>query len=142
MFPAEYYAAPPGDRRPLFAPWATTGCGIAALALLVLAFTAGYFASHGGAAGLMGWVFSQTQTEIVPMYTKDVTAAQKSQLDWEIKSLQKNMAAKRVPLDRLQIILRDMRDAMLDQKVTSEETNRLIGDLRAANTTAGAQPPK
>ena len=141
-FPADYYSAPPGDRVPLFAPWATTGCGTVALVVLIVVFTAGYLTSHGGAASLMAWVFSQSQSEIVPMYRKDVTAAQKAELDGEMKSLQKNVTAKRISVDRLQVILRDMRDAMLDNVVTPEETNRLIGDFRAANASAGANPPR
>lgn len=140
--PAEYYSAPPGDRAPLFAPWATTGCGTVAIVLLILAFTAGYVFSHGAATRMLTWVFSKSQSDIVPMYGKDVTAGQKGELDSEMTSLKKNLAAKRISLDRLQPILRDMRDAMLDQKVTSEETNKLIVDFRAANAAAGARPPR
>lgn len=140
--PADYYSTPPGDRTPLFAPWATTGCGSVALALLAVAFTGGYVASHGGTTSLMTWVFSQTQSEIVPMYRKDVTPAQKAALDGEMKSLQVNVTAKRIPLERLQVILRDMRDAMVDNVVTPEETSRLTVDIHAANATAGATTPR
>ncbi len=141
-FPADYYAAPPGDRTPLFAPWATTGCGAAALVVLVGAFGAGYVFSHGGATSLMSWMFSKTQSDIVTMYAKDVTARQKADLDFELTSLQKNVAAKRISLERLQPILGELRDAMLDNLVTSDETNKLIVAFRAVNATAGAHPRK
>ena len=140
--PAEYYSAPPGDRAPLFAPWATTGCGTTALVLLVVAFTGGYAFSHGGATKLLTWLFTRTQSDIGTMYGKDVTSVQRGELDWEMTSLQKNLAAKRISLEQLQPILKDMRDAMLDAKVTSAETNKLIGDFHAANAAAKARPPR
>jgi hypothetical protein len=141
-FPADYYSTPPGDRPPLFAPWATTGCGAAAVVILAGAFSAGYVFSHGGSTSLMSWTFSELRTDIVTMYAKDVTARQKAGLDVEMTSLQKNLAAKRIPLEKLQPVLGDLRDAMLDDVVSSAETNKLIAAFRAANATAGALPHK
>jgi hypothetical protein len=131
--PAEYYSAPPGDRRPLFAPWAATGCGIAAVVLLIAVFAAGYFAAHGGATQLMTWFISSSRKDLTAMYAKDVTADQKAGFDREMAALQANLAAKRIRLEGLQPVLRDMRDAMLDNKVTSDELKKLIGDLQTAN---------
>jgi len=137
--PAEYYSAPPGDRRPLFAPWATAGCGIAAVVLLMAVFAAGYFAAHGGAMRLMTWFISSSRKDIVTMYAKDVTATQKADFDRGMEALQANLGAKRVRLEALQPLLRDMRDAMLDDKVTSDETKKLVTDLQTAN---GGSKPK
>jgi hypothetical protein len=131
--PAEYYSAPPGDRRPLFAPWAATGCGVAAVVLLIAVFAAGYFAAHGGATQLMTWFISSSRKDITAMYAKDVTAGQKADFDREMAALQTNMGAKRIRLEGLQPVLRDMRDAMLDDKVTSDEVKKLVTDLQTAN---------
>jgi endonuclease/exonuclease/phosphatase (EEP) superfamily protein YafD len=90
----------------------------------------------------MSWMFSKTQSDIGTMYAKNVTARQKADLDFELTSLQKNLAAKRISLDRLQPVLGELRDAMIDNVVTSDETNKLIAAFRAVNTTAGAHPPK
>jgi hypothetical protein len=136
--PAEYYSTPPGDRRPLVAPWAPMGCGIASIVLLLLVFGGGYLAAHGGAAKLMELLLARSRADIATMYSRDVTPAQRKQLDLEMSALQKNIAARRVKLEALQPILRDMRDAMLDNVVTSEETNRLIRDFAAANAAANA----
>jgi hypothetical protein len=131
--PAEYYSAPPGDRRPLFAPWAATGCGIAAVVLLIAVFTVGYVAAHGGATQLMTWFISSSRKDIAGMYAKDVTAAQKADFDREMTALQANFVAKRIRLEGLQPVLRDMRDAMLDDKVTPDEVKKLVTDLQTAN---------
>src|SRR5258705_12381505 len=66
--PAEYYSAPPGDRRPLVAPWAPIGCGIVSIVMLAIAFTGGYLASHGGAMTLMNWFINRSRTDIPEMY--------------------------------------------------------------------------
>jgi hypothetical protein len=132
--PAEYYSAPPGDRRPLFAPWATTGCGSVAVLILLLLFAAGYLATHGGAMWLMTRFVSSSRKDIAAMYAKDVTASQKSDFDRGMAALQTNLGAKRVGLEALQPVLRDMRDAVLDEKVTSDEVKKLVTDLQTANS--------
>lgn len=132
--PAEYYAAPPGDRRPLFAPWATAGCGIVAVVLLIAVFAAGYFAAHGGAAQLMTFIIGNSRKEIAAMYASDVTASQKADFDRGMVTLQTNLGARRVGLEALQPVLRDMRDAMIDDKVTADEVKKLVTDLQTANS--------
>jgi hypothetical protein len=132
--PAEYYAAPPGDRRPLFAPWAIAGCGIVAVVVLIAVFSAGYFAAHGGAAQLMTFFISSSRRDIAAMYARDVTASQKADFDRGMVTLQTNLGARRVGLEALQPVLRDMRDAMLDDKVTPDEVKKLVTDLQTANS--------
>ncbi len=136
--PAEYYSAPPGDRPRLFAPWAATGCGIAATAFLGVFFAAGYFATHGGMMRLMSWFISSSRRDMAAIYDKDVTAGQRTDFDREMTSLQTNLTAKKVGLEALQPVLRDMRDAMIDDKVTSAEMTKLLTDLHTANS--GTKP--
>ena len=131
--PAEYYSTPPGDRRPLVAEWVPIGCGAVSVAILLAVFTGGYFAAHGGASSLMQWVISQSRSDISRIFAKDVTPQQKKTFDAEMAALEKNIAAKRVGITALQPFLRDMRDFMLDQKVTADETRRLITDLETIN---------
>lgn len=131
--PAEYYSAAPGDRRPLVPAWVPLGCGGLSVALLVVVFTAGYFAAHGGAVSLMQWLISRSRSDIATMFAKDVTPAQKHAFDTGMAELEKNVAAKRVGIEAMQPFLRDMRDFMLDQSVTSDETQKLITDLQTVN---------
>ena len=131
--PAEYYSTAPGDRRPLVAEWVPLGCGGVSVALLLAVFTAGHYAAHGGAVTLMQWVISQSRSDIARIFAKDVTALQKNTFAAEMTELEKNIAAKRVGIGAMQPFLRDMRDFMLDQKVTADETQRLITDLETMN---------
>ena len=131
--PAEYYSTAPGDRRPLVPEWVPLGCGGVSVALLVVVFTAGYFAAHGGAVSLLQWLISQSRSDITRLFTKDVTAAQKQTFDAEMTKLEKNVTSKRVGIQSMQPFLRDMRDFMLDQKVTADETQKLITDLETVN---------
>src|SRR3954452_18827897 len=131
--PAEYYSSPPGDRRALVPEWVPFGCGGLAVAVLLVVFTAGYIASHGGAVRLMQWLVSRSRTDLATMFAKDVTPTQKQAFDAEMTKLEKNIAAKRVGLEAMQPFLRDMRDFMLDQSVTAGETQKLIVDLETVN---------
>lgn len=134
--PAEYYSTPPGDRRPIVAPWAPKGCGIASLVVLAIAFTGGYIASHGGAMALMNLFIDQARSDVAKMFTKDVTAQQKDTFDREMGALQKNLDARRVSLEALQPVLRDMREVVIDSSVTPDEANKLILDLQKVNREA------
>jgi hypothetical protein len=120
-----------------------TGCGIAAIVILIALFGAGYFFTHGGMSTLMTWVFNQTKSDMAGMYTKEVTAAQKKDFENELTTFQHNLDAKRIRSDKLQPILADMRDVMMDAKATPAEMDKLTAGLHAANRLAAeSNPPR
>jgi hypothetical protein len=130
--PADYYAAPLSEVRPIFPPWVPYGCGAASLLVIVLLFVAGSLAGSG-TGSLIAALFGTMQDEIRGMFTREVTAAEKAAFDAEMKSLRGNLGAGRVSIDRLQPLLHAIRDASMDSKVTAEETVRLTDEARKVN---------
>ena len=133
--PADYYSTPIGDARPLFPRWVPYGCGAAAIVVLIVVFVGGVFAVRGGMGQLMDWMFGSMQTETEKMFTKDVTAAEKATFEREMKTMREAVRTNRLRVDRLQPLLRTMRDVSADEKVTSIETEQLIKEMHRINTT-------
>jgi len=132
--PADYYSSPPGEKRPLFPHWVPFGCGAAAIALLLIVFLGGVFVAHGGMGQLFDMMFGSMQGEIDHMFTKDVTPAQKQAFDSEMKTMRGAVRENRLPVDRLQPLLRDFRDAVSDEHVTPAEAQKLTNEMHALNT--------
>ena len=132
--PADYYSTPVGDKRPLFPRWVPYGCGIASIALLVIVFVGGYFAVHGGMGQLLDFMFGSMQGEVQKMFAKDVTAAQKAAFDREMKTMRDKVRENRLPMDRLQPLLKTMRDVVEDEHVTSAEADQLTREMHQINT--------
>ena len=82
--PADYYATPVGDAKPLFPRWVPYGCGIASIVLIVIVFAGGYFAVHGGMGQLLAFMFGSMHDEVARMFTKDVSPAQKAAFEQEM----------------------------------------------------------
>lgn len=137
--PADYYATPVGDEKPLFPRWVPYGCGIAAIVVILVVFIGGYFAVHGGMGQLLDMMFGSMQGETEKMFAKDVTAAQKAAFEREMKTLRDSVRQNRVPVDRLQPLLRTMRDVTEDEHVTPAEADQLTKEMHEINT---APPPK
>jgi len=137
--PADYYSTPTGDAKPLFPRWVPYGCGAAAIVLLIAIFVSGVFAARGGMGQLFDFMFGSMQGEIDKMFTKDVTAAQKAAFDSEMKSMRDLVRQNRLPIDRLQPLLRTMREVTSDESVTPAEADQLTKEMHEINT---APPPK
>ena len=137
--PADYYATPVGDAKPLFPRWVPFGCGIASIVLIVVVFAGGYFAVHGGMGQLMDFMFGSMHDEVVKMFTKDVSAAQKAAFEQEMKMRRDKVRQNRLPVDRLQPLLQTMRDVTEDEHVTPAEADQLTKEMHAINA---APPPK
>ena len=137
--PADYYSTPTGDAKPLFPRWVPYGCGTAAIVLLVLVFVGGVFAARGGMGQLFDFMFGSMQGEIDKMFTKEVTPAQKAAFDNEMKTMRDAVRQNRLPIDRLQPLLRTMRDVTSDEHVTPAEADQLTKQMHEINT---APPPK
>jgi len=134
--PADYYAAPLSEVRPLFPRWVPYGCGTASLLVIVVLFMAGTFAGSGKAGSLFAMLFGTMQDEIRGMLTKDVTPAQKAALDAEFKTMRGKLAAGSVSMDRLQPVLRAIRDASMDSKITPDEAAKLTRAAHDVNSVA------
>ena len=137
--PADYYSTPVGEAKPLFPRWVPYGCGTASIVLILIVFAAGYFAVHGGMSRMMDLMFSSMQGEIEKMFTKDVSPTQKASYEREMKRLRDSVRQNRLPVDRLQPLLRTMRDVTEDEHVTPAEADQLTKEMHEINT---APPPK
>jgi hypothetical protein len=134
--PADYYAAPLSEVRPLFPRWVPLGCGTASLVAMVVLFGAGAVAGSGKGGSLFATLFGTMQDEIDGKFTKDVPPAQKSAFDAEMKTLRGNLANGKVSMDRLQPLLREIRDASMDDKVTAGEAVQLTKAAHDVNAAA------
>jgi len=137
--PADYYSTPLADVKPLFPRWVPFGCGTAAIVLLVIVFLGVIFAARGGMGQLFDMMFGSMQGEIDKMFTKDVSPAQRAAFDGEMKTMRDRVRQNRLPIDRLQPLLRTMRDVTSDEHVTPAEADQLTKEMHAINT---APPPK
>ena len=132
--PADYYSTPVGDVRPLFPRWVPFGCGTASIIVLLLVFALGAAVSTGALGELLDLMFGSMQGEIDKMFTPDVKPQQKAAFDAEMKTMRASIRANRLSLDRLQPLLRSMRDASSDEHVTAAETEQLTREIHEINT--------
>jgi hypothetical protein len=132
--PADYYSTPVGDARPLFPRWVPFGCGTASIMVLLLVFALGAAVSAGALGGVLDLMFGTMQAEMDKMFTADVKPPQKAAFDAEMKTMRAAIRENRLSLDRLQPVLRSMRDASSDQHITPEETAQLTRELRDVNS--------
>ena len=137
--PADYYSTPVGDAKPLFPRWVPYGCGIASIVLLVIVGGGGYLAIHGGMGKLLDMMFGSMQGEVEKMFTKDVSAAQKAAFEQEMKTMRDKVRQNRMPMDRMQPLLRTMRDVTEDEHVTPAETDQLTKEMHELNV-GGLKP--
>jgi hypothetical protein len=134
--PADYYSSPVGEARPLFPKWVTFGCGTAAIVALLVVFGLGIAISRGGMGELFNFMFASMQGEIDKIFTKDVKPADKSAFDAEMKAMRESVRQNRISVDRLQPVLRTMREVVSDERVTPAETQQLTQEIRELNRTA------
>ncbi|HEX8155043.1 MAG TPA: hypothetical protein VF698_18055 [Thermoanaerobaculia bacterium] len=134
--PAEYYAAPLSEVRPIFPPWVAYGCGSLAGVFLVFLFAGGAWLASGGMSTAMDLILGQTLGEVRGMYAKDVTEADKKAVDDEFSALRKGLREETVSVTRLQPVLRAVQGVISDKTVTHEEVEKLRTAVRAAQTPA------
>ena len=140
-WPGEYYASPTAPLRPLFPRWVPFGCGSAALVAILILFVGGAIAGSGGAGMVFEMVFGAMQDEIDGMFTKQVQPPQKAAFDAEMKALRERMKGPGVGVDRLQPLLRMIREASSDGQVTPQEADALTAAVRAVTHAPPAAKP-
>ena len=79
-------------------------------------------------------MFATMEGEIDKMFTRDVTPNEKAAFGEEMKKMRELVRQNRVPVDRLQPLLRTLREATSDQRVTPTETQELIREIRDVNS--------
>jgi hypothetical protein len=131
--PADYYSSPVGEARPLFPRWVPYGCGTASIILLLLVFALGAAFSSGALGGLLELMFASMQGEIDRMFTPDVNAAQKAAFDAEMKKMRDSIRTNRLTVDRVQPLLRTMREVVSDERVTPAEAEQLTREIHEIN---------
>jgi hypothetical protein len=67
------------------------------------------------------------------MYTKEVTAPQKEELEDSIEALRKNVRERKVAVAALQPVLETMRKTMGDEKMNPAEVAQVTAAARKAN---------
>lgn len=131
--PADYYAAPVAEVRPLFPRWVPIACGTASAVFLLVLFAAGAFLATGGASRLMNLVLGMMDAEMAKMYAAEVTPAQKQNLASELQQLRENVRSEQVPLAELNPIMMSLRSAIADGSVTAQEADTLVALMRKTN---------
>jgi hypothetical protein len=139
--PSDYYSSPVGEGKPLFPRWVTFGCGGAAIVVLLVVFGAGIAASSGGLGEVLDLVFSSIQTETEKLFTPEVKSGQRAAFAAEMKKMRDSIRNNKLSLDRLQPLLRDLREATSDERVSPAEVKRLIKEIHAINSASHSSPP-
>jgi len=134
--PADYYSSPVGEARPLFPKWVPFGCGTAAIVALLVVFGLGIALERGLMGEAFDLMFATMQGEIDKLFTKDVKPAEKIAFDAEMKAMRESVRQNRISVDRLQPVLRTLRDVVSDERVTPAETQQLTEEIRELNRTA------
>jgi hypothetical protein len=137
--PADYYAGP--SPVAVLPRGVTFGCGAASIVALILLAGGGAFMASGGIVDLMDLVFGMSLGEVRGMYTSDVTAAQKKELEEAIESLRTNLRSGKVSVAALDPVLQTMRKGVSDQKMHPAEVEALTAAARKASTSA-AKPSR
>ena len=138
--PADYYAAPPGDLKPIFPAWAPLGCGTAAALFLIVLFVGAAILTTYGMGMLMAFFLGEMESEMKPMYAPAVPAHRRVALEKELQTLQKNIETEKVPISRLDPVIKSMRKAIKDKSITVQEVDTLLGEFQKANRPAEVRP--
>ena len=134
MWPAEYYSGP---TPPAVLPRGVTfGCGAASAVALLLIFAGGVFMASGGMLQFMDLVLGMSMGEIRGMYTAEVTAAQKKDLEDSVEALRKSLREEKVSIANLDPVLQAIRKGTGDRKMHPAEVETISGAARKANRPA------
>lgn len=95
-------------------------------------FAGGAFLSSGGLVGAMDLVFGMTMGEVRGMYTAEVTAAQKKELETAVEALRASLREEKIPVAALDPVLQTMRKAVADEKMQPDEVEAVTAAARKA----------
>ncbi|MEO8383407.1 MAG: hypothetical protein ABI779_27370 [Acidobacteriota bacterium] len=130
MWPADYYTGP--SPRAVLPRGVTYGCGAASLVVLVVVFAGGAFLASGGMAQFMDFALGMTMGDVRGIYAKDVTAAEKQELEDAIEALRSDLRDGKAPVTKLQPVLEALRLTMADGKMSPAEVKQVAAAARKA----------
>jgi len=114
------------------------GCGTAAIILLVVLVGVAAGISSGAFRGMFEMALASMEGEIEKMMAPDVKPNAKAAFEAEMKGIRESVRAGRLKIDRLQPLMRTMRETVIDERVTAAEVEELTRAAHAVNST----PPK
>jgi hypothetical protein len=132
--PADYYSTPPPPRA--LPQWVSFGCGGASALIIVIVFAGGSYLARGGFIDLMDMMFGMTMGEMRGMYAADVSAAQKADLEQQIKSMREHLRGHEISIAAIQPLLKTMQKATSDEKLHANEVGQIIAATRKVNSSA------
>jgi hypothetical protein len=121
-------------QRPVFPRGLGIGCGIASVAFLLLIFVGGAVVAHQGLGRYMDPLLGIMADQMEPMYTKDVTPAERKTLAGEITRLRDNVRLGKVPVAKLESVMSALREAIKDERITPAEVQSLTRQIHDTNT--------
>ena len=139
--PADYYAAPLAEVRPIFPAWVPWGCGGAAALFLVILFAGGALLTGPRLAGAIDLVLGMTLGELKGMYTPQVTEDQKAAFDGAVETMREDLRQAKIGVQDVQPFLQAVQRTVGDQKVTPAEVERLTEIARKAAKPSPASAP-
>ena len=131
-WPADYYAAPLSEVRPVLPKWVPWGCGGAAILTLVVMVAAGALLTGSRLNALVDLALGMSLGEMKGMYTAGVTEQQKVSLDAEITQMREALQAGRISVKDVQPFMQALQRAVRDNEVTPAEADELTAAARAA----------
>lgn len=141
--PADYYAAPLSEVRPVFPKWVPYGCGSAAAVFIVLLFLGSLVLSGPRLGQFLDFVIGTSLGDVRPMIAADVPADQKQAFETEVKRMREGMRNGTVPVQNVQPFLKAMQTAIADKKVDRNELQSLtVAAREAASKKAPAAPAR
>jgi hypothetical protein len=124
-WPADYYAAPLAEVRPVFPKWVPYGCGTAAVAFFLLLIGAGIALSGERLKGFLDLMIGMTLGQMKPMYQPDITEMQKAAFDREVEAMREKLRTSKISVQHVQPFFQQMQKAVGDEKVTADELEKL-----------------
>lgn len=123
--PADYYSAPLAEVKPIFPAWLPWGCGAAAALFLVVLFVSGALLTGPRLNALIDLTLGMTLGELKGMYVPQITEAQKTSFDAEVKRMRQHLTASKITARDIQPFLQGVQKAIGDDKVTPAELDQL-----------------
>lgn len=96
--------------------------------------------SSGAFSSVFTMAIGSMQTEIDKMMAPDVKPPQKAAFDAEMKTMRDSVSMGKLKLDRLQPLMRMMREVVADERVTAPEVDQMTRELHAINQDGGKPP--
>jgi hypothetical protein len=131
--PADYYSSV-DTQKPIFARWVPFGCGTASIVVIVAMLIMAAGISSGAFGELFEYVFASMEGEIVKMMAPDVKPEQKKAFQAEMKTMRESIRRGKLSMDRLQPLMKSIREASVDEKVTGPEVERLTREVHTINS--------